>query len=91
MIIYKFTETDKPQPEVSIDELKRKYEIRGAFGIENLMNEGRYKLLGWAFDVREEFPKFLYKQYGQWHEAYAPNKTALRRAVYGRIERIINL
>jgi hypothetical protein len=35
--------------------------------------------------------KYIYKQYGQWSEAYAPNKTLLRQVTYGRIDKIIEL
>lgn len=60
-----------------------------AFGIHSLLVSGGYKLGGWFY--RFNMNKYLYKQCGQWHEAYAPNRTLLRAAVFGRIETIIEL
>lgn len=61
----------------------------GAFGLDNLIAYGGYKLGGWFY--RFNMNKYLYEQYGQWHEAYAPSRTLLRKAVFGRIETIIDL
>ena len=44
---------------------------------------------GWAFDFSEVLKRFVIKQYGQWHEVYAVDKTAIRKTTYGRIDDII--
>ena len=67
--------------------LLSKYQKGCIFGLDNLMRYGCYKLGGWAYYF--DMPKFLVKQHGQWSEYFAPNKTALRNAIYGRIEKIV--
>ena len=91
MKAYKFTNTNYPIPDVTIEYLKEKYTKGCIFGRENLLHSGCYKIMGWIFDVRDDFPLFLYKQYGVWREAHAPNRTALRKATYGKIDKIVNL
>lgn len=44
---------------------------------------------GYCFDFRQSVRYFIIKQYGQWSEYYAPDKTSLRKAIYGRIDRIV--
>jgi hypothetical protein len=82
------------RPEIGdpLEFLKEKYSSRFSFGLDNLLRGGHYKLMGYAYDFRPHLKKFLYKQnYYGWQEAYAPNKTLLRKAVYGTIEKIIEL
>jgi hypothetical protein len=52
---------------------------------------GCYKSLGYLYDFRPFLKRFVYKQYGTWSEAYAPNKTALRRVVHGKIDEIFEV
>ena len=73
------------------DFLKFQYERFHYFGTDNLMEYGVYKVHGWVFDFKPYLRRFVYKQYGGWSEAYAPNKTALRKVVYGRIDEIREL
>ncbi len=47
-----------------------------------------YKLGGFAAMFSDYFPLILVKQYGQWQEYYAPNKTTLRKVLYGAIEKM---
>lgn len=47
--------------------------------------------MGWNYDFTAHLKHYVYKQYDQWFEAYAPNKTALRRAIHGRIQKIISI
>lgn len=69
--------------------LKSKY-IRGCiFGLDNLQKEGVYRLMGWKFDFRLFLKRFLVKQHESWSEYYAPNKTSLRKSIYGRIDEIV--
>lgn len=77
--------------ETPLDFLKRKYQRGFTFGLDNLQKTGYYKLMGWAFDFRPFMRKFLVKQYGQWQEYYAPNKTLLRASLYGKVEAITEL
>lgn len=71
--------------------IKEKYQNQFNFGTNNLIKTGFYKIMGWRFDFRPFLKKFLYKQYGQWTEIYAPNKTAVRTVTYGRIDKIVEL
>jgi len=68
--------------------LKRCY-VRFYTNIENVVNYGTYKNMGYAYDLKPYLKKYLYKLHGRWHEAYAPNKTSLRKMVYGTITEII--
>ena len=53
---------------------------------------GYYREGGWQYDFRDELKRFVYKDnYGSWYEVYAPNKTAVRNSVYGRIKEIVEL
>ena len=89
---WKFSNTATDIPTISIyspkDFLKSKYTNGYVFGIDNLKSTGLYKLMGWAYNFKPYLKKYLVKQYGQWQEYYAPNKTTLRRTIYGRIDKI---
>lgn len=76
------------RPTLELDFLKRAY-VRFYTNNENLIRYGCYKSMGYSYDFRPYLKQFLYKQYGIWHEAYAPNKTTLRKVIYGRIDEII--
>ena len=82
----------KATPVISdaVEFLKRAY-VRYFTNNDNLIRFGCYKLMGYQYDFRPFLKKYLYKQYGSWYEAYAPNKTLLRQVTYGRIEQIIEL
>lgn len=90
--IWKFSETATDNPTISIDNpkefLKSKYTNGFNFGIDNLQKSGIYRLRGWAYNFRPYLKKYVVKQYDQWHEYYAPNKTSLRTILYGRIDKI---
>ena len=87
---WKFSETAKDKPELpdAKEFIKDKYSNAFAFGTNNLCRSGIFKLAGWAFDFRPLLRRFVYKQYNQWSEIYAPNKTTVRKVVYGRITKI---
>jgi hypothetical protein len=57
----------------------------------SLLNSGCYKLMGYRYDFRQYLKKYVYKVYGNWYEAYAPNKTLLRKAIHGTIEKIVQI
>lgn len=69
--------------------LKEKYDKGCIFGIDNLQRSAKYLYMGWAFDFSPYMKRFLVRQYDHWQSYYAPNKTALRKSIYGRIEEII--
>lgn len=81
----------RPSIENPIEFLKEKFNSPHSFGIDNLMRFGVFKLMGYKYDFRSYLKKYLYKQYGNWIEVYAPNKTYLRKAVYGKIDKIVEL
>lgn len=93
MKVYKFSEcaSSEFRTDITFEMIKEKYQRGCFFGLDNLLSIGCYKLGGWCYDFREELKKYVYKQYGQWHEVYAPNKTLLRRATYGRIDKILEV
>ena len=90
--VWKFSNTATETPTISIDSpkdfLKSKYTKGYIFGLDNLQRGGVYRLMGWAYDFKPYLRKYLVKQYGQWQEYYAPNKTSLRNTIYGRIDKI---
>jgi hypothetical protein len=59
--------------------------------LHTLLNSGVYKCMGYQYDFGPLLRKYLYKQYGMWSEVYAPNKTALRTVIHGRIDKIVEL
>jgi len=81
----------KPTIENAENYVKEIYTNQFHSHINNLMSLGAIKSMGYYYDCRSFLKKFVYKQYGQWSEAYAPNKTLLRKAVYGRIDKIVEI
>ncbi len=71
--------------------LFQKFSTPCSFGIDWLMKYGRFREWGWEYDLTPYLKKYLYRQHGQWHEAFAPNKTLLRKSVFGRIEKIVSI
>ena len=71
--------------------LESKYDRGLIFGLDHLRDSGFYRVAGWAFDLRPWMKKYVYKQYNHWQEAYAPSKTLLRRSLYGRVEKIVEI
>lgn len=94
---YKFSSTARSEcPDLLGDMtpeefLKTKYVRDCISGLDNLMSTGRYLLYGWSFNFRPYLKRILVKQYDGWQEYYAPNKTALRRCLYGRIQEMVEL
>jgi len=84
-------QTKRPQIE-NVKEYMTKCYSGGYVGcLHDLQEFGIVKIMGYKYDFKPYLKKFLYKQYGQWNEVYAPNKTLLRKSVYGRIDKIIEL
>lgn len=78
------------RPTLTTDFLKDAY-VRFYTNNDNLINFGCYKHMGYKYDFKPYLKKYLYKQYGNWHEAFAPNKALLRKVIYGRIDKIVEL
>lgn len=97
MKTYKFSDTAIDSPpdilgkKTEQEFLHEKYTRGCSFGLDNLQKFGTYKYMGWCFDFRHLLKKFLTKQYDSWQEYYAPNKTALRNSLYGKIEKIVEI
>lgn len=45
-------------------------------------------LAGWIFSFYGYVNRYLVKQYDRWAEYYAPDRTSLRKALYGRIQEL---
>ena len=62
---------------------------------ENVKNNSYFRtavpLRGYRFDFSDVLHKYLVNQYGQWSEYYAPDKTSLRNALYGTINKIVEI
>jgi hypothetical protein len=65
--------------------------LNGYSSQAELLRSGILRQMGYRFDFKPHMKNYLYKQYGTWTEVYAPNKTALRKAIYGTIDRIIEI
>lgn len=48
-------------------------------------------LMGYRFDFLDVLKKYLVKQYGHWSEYYAPDRTSLRKFLYGTINQIVEI
>ena len=48
-------------------------------------------VMGYRFDFFDVLKKYLVKQYGQWAEYYALDRTSLRKLLYGRINQIVEI
>lgn len=70
--------------------LKEKMASPFNFGTAEIMRTGHFKLMGYRYDFRPWLTRFVYRQYGQWHEAYALNRTNLRKLVHGKIDEILD-
>ena len=77
---------DKPK-----EFIKLLYNEKFIFGLDNIKEYGVFKLNGWAYDLKPYLKKYLYKEYNQWFEVYAPNKTLLRKSTIGRIDKILEV
>jgi hypothetical protein len=79
------------KPTLEVNAFLKKAYVRFYTNNDNLLRYGIYKLMGYAYDFKPYLKLYLYKQYGNWNESYAPNKTLLRQAIYGKIDKIIEL
>ena len=59
--------------------------------LHDLKRTGNVKIMGYLYNLKPYLKLYLVKQYGEWTEVFAPNKTLLRKSTYGRIDRIIEI
>ena len=101
---YRFIDTASEQPPENCQEAKLMEKINGGGRLnraeKNYITEAVSKngysrhgipLLGWMYDFSPVLKRYLLKQYGQWYELYAVDKTALRYTVCGRICEIVEI
>jgi hypothetical protein len=48
-------------------------------------------VMGWCVEFEDVLRCFIIKQYGEWREMWATDKTAIRHITFGRIEEIVRL
>ena len=58
---------------------------------QQILNTGYIRHMGWHFSFRKFYKVFVIKQHGQWYEHYGIDKTALRNAIYGTIDKIVEV
>lgn len=59
--------------------------------LRNLKEYGYIKLKGYLYNAKPYLNKYIVNQYGSWQQYYAPNKTLLRKSIYGRIDKIVKV
>ncbi len=94
MKIYKFnpdSTAEKPTIDNPKEFLVNLYQERFAFGLDNVRRSGIYKIGGWAIDFNPFLKRFIVKQWGDWQEYRSPNKTLLKKSLFGRIQKIVEI
>lgn len=94
MIYYDFTGNAKEENfrnDINIDFVKDIYKRKGTLFYNDLLSHGYIKILGYLYSFKDELKQYVVKQYGQWQEYYAPNKTLLRQNIYGKIDKIVEV
>lgn len=59
--------------------------------IHNTFGNWNVSLQGWCFDFRNACKNYIVKQHDTWQEYYALDKTSLRKAIYGHIDKIVEV
>jgi hypothetical protein len=59
--------------------------------LNNLQQYGYIKIMGYLYNAKPYLKKYIVNQYGSWQQYYAPNKTLLRKSIYGRIDKIVQV
>lgn len=77
-------------PEIEID-IENIYNSKFHTFLYYLKQYGYIKNMGYLYNAKDYLKKYLVKQYGNWSEYYAPNKTLLRKSTFGRIDKIIEI
>lgn len=102
--IYKFVKWDVPSLEELKDakavRLRRRIDNGGRLTrrekdwLTDAVNHNTYfkravPVRGWCVPFTDVLRRFLVRQYGNWQEMWATDRTAIRNTVYGRIEEIV--
>ena len=58
---------------------------------EGMWTKSGICLQGWYFDFSAILKTYVVKQYDSWYEYRATDKTALRKMLYGRIKKIVEV
>ena len=77
-------------PEIKIN-LVSIYESKHHLFLNNLQNSGYIKCMGYLYNIKPYLNKYVVKQYNSWQEYFAPNKTLLRKSIYGKIDKIVQV
>lgn len=89
---YKFSNTATPEkPDILNGQTPKEFLEQKYIGLDNLHRSGHYKLMGWCYDFTPFMKQYVVKQYDSWQEYWSPNKTLLRKSLYGRIQKIIEI
>lgn len=59
--------------------------------MEGMRGKWNICLMGWQFDFSNAVKNYVVKQDDHWEEYYAPDKTSLRNAIYGRVDKIVEV
>jgi hypothetical protein len=78
------------KPTLNVSDLLKKVFSGGlSFGFCEVSSNGYYKLMGYKYNLKPYLKTILVYQYGNWNMYFAPNKTTLRRCLYGRIDKMV--
>lgn len=93
MLAYNFTGEAKDVYKLRIDNPKEfaQERLERSSSSHDILSYGYYRYMGWQYDFRPYLKRYVYKSYGQWHEAFATNQKTLRKAVGVRIEEIVEI
>lgn len=77
-------------PMICID-IEKIYNNKNHSFLYYLKQYGYIKNMGYLYEAKDYLKKYIVKQYGEWNEFYAPNKTLLRKSTFGKIDKIIEI
>lgn len=70
--------------------VEEKYRNPHSFGLDSLKSYGFYKEQGYLYNFNGYLKSYVYKQHGEWCEAFAPSRVALRTSTIGKIDKILD-
>lgn len=62
-----------------------------SFGVDEIIRTGRYKEMGYIYDLKEGLRRFLIHQHEDWRGIYALNKTNARKLTHGKVDEIVEI
>jgi hypothetical protein len=91
MEVTQFSSSAEKNPiQIDVDSFIQKAYGDGYVGCQvDMLCDGIYKYMGWQYDFREYLTRYVVRQYGNWRDYYAPNKTILRKVLGSGITKII--